>query len=219
MGLRDAQDMTTRILIADDHPIFRDGLTRLIESAGGREVVGEASSSQETIDMAGRTKPDLVICDVVMPGRGAVETIQDLKRILPKTSILMLSGRPEDHLAMRCLKEGASGYVTKGSVTDELLEAIRRVSSGGRYVSPAMAEQLVMSLDPGRDAAPHERLSDREYQVMSMIAVGKTPREIAEELFLSVKTVSTYRARILEKMELKNNAELMRYALREGLVT
>jgi len=207
-----------KVLIADDHPIFRDGLRRLIEGTVGMEVVGEAGSSQETISAAAKLRPQVVLCDVRMPGRGAIETIQELKRQQSDIAILMLTGQPEDHYALRCLKEGAAGYLTKGSATLKLIEAIRKVASGGRYIGPVLAEKLVLSLDPERDAHPHERLSDREFQVMSLIAAGKTPKEIAEELILSVKTISTYRARILDKMSLKNNAELMLYAVREGLV-
>jgi DNA-binding NarL/FixJ family response regulator len=208
-----------RVLIADDHPIFRDGLRRLIEDSPGMEVVGEAATGQEVIEVASKLRPQVVVCDVRMPGRGAIETIQELKRLLPEVTILMLTGQPEDHFALRCLKEGAAGYMTKGSATDQLIDAIRKVASGGRYISETLAEMLVLTLDKDRGASPHERLSDREFQVMSLIAMGKTPKEIAEELILSVKTVSTYRARILEKMSLKNNAELMLYAVREGLVS
>jgi len=133
--------------------------------------------------------------------------------------ILMLTGQPEDHFALRCLKEGAAGFMTKDTLTKELIEAIRKLAAGGRYVSESLAETLVFTLDPERDALPHEKLSDRELQVMNLIASGKPSREIAEELSLSVKTISTYRSRILEKMNLKNNAELMLYAIRQGLVT
>ncbi|MCH9652156.1 MAG: response regulator transcription factor [Deltaproteobacteria bacterium] len=208
-----------QVLIADDHSIFRDGLKRLIEEAPGMEVVGEAGSSSETLEVAGKVKPDVVLCDVVMPGRGPVETIQGLRRKVPDVRILMLTGQPEDHFALRCLKEGAAGYLSKASLTTELIEAIRRLAAGGRYVSEALAETLVFSLDPDHDHLPHQKLSDREFQVMLLIAKGMPSREIAEELSLSIKTISTYRSRILEKMNLKNNAELMLYAIRHGLVT
>ncbi len=208
-----------RVMIADDHPILRDGLKRLIEDAQGMVAVGEAGTSVETLEVAGQVKPDVVLCDVVMPGRGAIETIQELRRKLPDVKILMLTGQPEDHFALRCLKEGAAGFMTKDTLTKELIEAIRKLAAGGRYVSESLAETLVFTLDPERDALPHEKLSDRELQVMNLIASGKPSREIAEELSLSVKTISTYRSRILEKMNLKNNAELMLYAIRQGLVT
>lgn len=207
-----------QILVADDHPIFRDGLCRLIEASPGMSVAGTAGTGQETIAAALKLKPNVVVCDVKMPGRGAIETIQELKRQLPDAAILMLTGQPEDYYALRCLKEGAAGYVTKGAATEQLIDAIRKVASGGRYISSDLAEKLVLSLDRDRDSLPHERLSDREYQVMILIASGKTPKEIAAELVLSVKTISTYRARILEKMDLKNNSELMLYAVKEELI-
>jgi len=207
-----------KVLIADDHPIFRDGLRRLIEDSPNIEVVGEASSSQEVIDAATRLRPQVVVCDVRMPGRGAIETIQELKRLLPDVAILMLTGQPEDHYALRCLKEGAAGYMTKGSATDQLIDAIRKVAGGGRYISQNLAEKLVLTLDKDRGARPHERLSDREFQVMSLIAMGKTPKEIADELILSVKTVSTYRSRVMEKMKLQSNSDLTYYALKNGLI-
>ncbi len=207
-----------RVLIADDHPIFRDGLRRLIDETPGLAVVGEAATGLEVIEGARKLRPDVILCDVVMPGRGAVEVLQELRRQVPGAAILMLTGQPEDHFALRCLKEGAAGYMTKGAATEELIDAIRKISIGGKYISSGLAERLVSSLDPQRDASPHEKLSDREFQVMCAIAAGRAPKDIAAELCLSVKTVSTYRARILEKMSLKNNAEIMRYAVREGLI-
>ncbi len=207
-----------RILVADDHTMFREGLKRVLEAEPNMEVVGEASNGQETLEKAKQTRPDIVLLDVSMPGRGGLETAQDLKKRNPDTRILMLSAHPEDHYAIRCLKGGADGYMTKDQAAERLIQAILKIRGGGKYVSAALAEQMAFSLQTELGRAPHETLSDREFQVMRMIASGQTVSEIADELCLSVKTVSTYRARILQKMKFRNNAEIMQYALKQSLV-
>lgn len=206
-----------KILIADDHVIVREGLKRIIEASGGMQVVAEAGSGQEALDKAKATHPEVVLLDVSMPGRGGLETAQELKRRDPRVRILMLTVHPEDHFAVRCLKEGADGYLTKDVASEQLVLAIRKVHSGGKYISPNLAERLATLLDSGIGRPPHEVLSDREFEVLRRIGAGKTVGEIAVELNLSVKTISTYRARILEKMNMRNNAELMRYVVDQGL--
>ncbi|MEO1086059.1 MAG: response regulator transcription factor [Acidobacteriota bacterium] len=206
-----------KVLIADDHLLFRQGLRNLLELKG-LEVVAEASTGPETLEEARRTKPDIVLLDVAMPGRGALETMQSLKDHDAKVKILMLTGHPEDHYAIRCLKAGADGYLTKDNASEQLVAAIRRVNGGGKYISSQLAEQLAMSLQNDLGVAPHEGLSDREFQVMQRIASGETVSEIGEALCLSVKTISTYRTRVLRKLNLRNNAEIMQYAMREDLV-
>ncbi len=207
----------TKVLIADDHMLFRQGLSKLLE-AERIAVVAEASDGPETLDKARETSPDLVLLDVAMPGRGALETMQALKSLDSGMKILMLTGHPEDHYAIRCLRAGADGYLTKESASEQLIAAIRRVMKGGKYISPALAEQLARSLQNDVADVPHETLSDREFQVMGHIASGKTVSEIAESLTLSVKTISTYRTRVLRKLDLRNNAEIMQYAMREELI-
>ncbi len=207
-----------RILIADDHTMFREGLKSVFAAEESFVVVGEAANGQETLEMAKKTAPDVVLLDVSMPGRGGLEIAQDLKKRNSDTHILMLSALPEDHYAIRCLKGGADGYMTKDKASDELIKAIHRIRTGGKYISPALAEQLAFSLQSDLGRPLHETLSDREFQVLRMIASGRTVSEIAAELVLSVKTVSTYRARILQKMKLRNNAEIMQYGIKEGLV-
>jgi DNA-binding NarL/FixJ family response regulator len=206
-----------RILIADDHVIVREGLKRIIEASGGMQVVAEASTGQEALEKAKVTHPEVVLLDVSMPGRGGLETAQELKKRDPRTRVLMLTVHPEDHFAVRCLKEGADGYLTKEVASEQLVQAIHKVYGGGKYVSPSLAERLAFSLDSGFGRAPHEALSDREFEVLRRIGAGKTVGEIASELNLSVKTISTYRARLLEKMNMKNNAEIMRYVVDQGL--
>src|SRR6185295_12252807 len=201
----------TRILIADDHAIVREGLKRILESAGDLDVVAEAGTGPETLDRARTSRPDVVLLDVSMPGRDGLETAKDLKRQNPKVRILMLTVHPEDLFAVRCLKEGADGYMTKDAAPEQLVQAIRRLQRGGKYVSANLAERLAFQLDGELERPAHEELSDREFEVLRRIGAGKTVGEIASELNLSVKTISTYRARILEKMNLKNNAELIRY--------
>jgi len=207
-----------RILLADDHQMFREGVRGLLEARPEIKVVGEAATGEEALARAGETQPDVVILDVSMPGRGGLETVSELKRRNPKVRVLMLTVHPEDRYAVRCLKGGADGYMTKDNAAEELITAIRKVHAGGKYVSPSLAESLVMSLDRDLGAPPHEALSDREFQVMRMIAAARTVSEIADELFLSVKTISTYRSRILEKLGLRNNAEIMQYAIEHNLV-
>jgi DNA-binding NarL/FixJ family response regulator len=207
-----------RVLIADDHTLFRQGVKALLDGEADMEVVGVAKDSRETEELAHSARPDVVLLDVSMPGRGGIENVSELKRRDPQVKILMLTGHPEDHYAIRCLKSGADGYLTKDAEPEVLLEAIRRVRAGRKFISPNLAEQLAFTLQEGFEKAPHEVLSDREFQVLRMIAGGRTVSEIAEELCLSVKTVSTYRTRILEKMNLRNNAEIMQYAMHEGLV-
>ena len=208
----------TKILIADDHPVVRAGLKELLSGAFGKLTFSEAKTAQETIEMASKEEWSLVILDVSMPGRSGIDILSDLKRAQPKLPVLVLSMHPEEQFARRALKAGASAYMTKETVPEELVKAVRKVLAGGRYVSAALAEKLASDLREGTNLTPHEILSDREFQILQMIASGKTVTNIAEELALSVKTVSTYRARVLEKTGMRNNAELIRYAIENHLV-
>jgi len=207
-----------KILIADDHPIVRKGLKEIIEETPGMKVVDEASNGQELLEKVFKKDINVVLLDISMPGRSGLDILRDMKRQKPKLVVLVLSMHPEEQYAVQALKEGASGYLTKKSAPDELLTALRKVSSGGKYVSSSLAEKLAYALEKDGEKPPHETLSVREYEVMRMIASGKTVTEIARELFLSPKTISTYRARILEKMRMKNNAQLVRYAIKNRLV-
>ena len=207
-----------KILIGDDHAVFRRGLKETLSEAFPKTVFGEARTAQETFELAQRQNWDVIILDISMPGRSGLDILEDLKRSRPRIPILLLTMHPEQQFARRALKAGAAGYLTKDSVPDELKEAIKRIVAGGRYVSATLAETLAVDLRRGADLPLHELLSDREFQVLRMIASGKTVKEVADELSLSVKTVSTYRSRILEKTGMKTNAELIRYALQTQLV-
>lgn len=207
-----------RVLIADDHAVFRRGLKETIGEAFPRVAFGEAKSAQETLEHARAHDWDIVILDISMPGKSGLDILNDLKRLRPKLPILLLSMHPEEQYARRALKAGASGYLTKESVPEELKLAVRKIVAGGRYVSSTLAESLAYDLRSGADVPIHELLSDREFQVLRMIASGKTVKQIGDEIGLSVKTVSTYRARILEKTGLKTTAELIRYAFQAQLV-
>jgi two-component system, NarL family, invasion response regulator UvrY len=207
-----------RVLIADDHAVFRRGLKETLAEAFSRVAFGEAKTAQETLEQVRRQDWDLVILDISMPGKSGLDILDDLKRLRPKLPVLLLSMHPEQQFARRALKAGAAGYVTKDSVTEELKQAVKKIVAGGRYVSATLAEKLAVDLRLEADTPLHELLSDREFQVLRMIASGKTVKEISEELSLSVKTVSTYRARILEKTGMRTNAELIRYALQTQLV-
>ena len=209
--------MTVRVLIADDHPVVRQGLKQMLGAEPDITVAGEADSSQEVVELSGRVAWEVAVVDYNMPGKGGVDLVKELRRRFPQRAVLVLSMYPEDQYALRVLKAGAAGYLTKESATEELINAIRKVANGGRYVSAALGERLALELAGGDGQPLHRKLSDREYQIMWMIASGKTIGEIAQQLFLSPNTISTYRARILEKLELKNNAELMRYAIHHQL--
>ena len=207
-----------KILIGDDHAVFRRGLKETLSEAFPRIVFGEARTAQETLELAQRQNWDVIILDISMPGRSGLDILEDLRRSRPRIPVLLLTMHPEQQFARRALKAGAAGYLTKDSVPDELKEAIKRIVAGGRYVSATLAETLAVDLRRGADLPVHELLSDREFQVLRMIASGKTVKEVADELSLSVKTVSTYRSRILEKTGMKTTAELIRYALQTQLV-
>jgi len=207
-----------RVLIADDHAVFRRGLKETIGEAFRKLTFGEAKTAQETVEHVRRQDWDVVMLDISMPGKSGLDILDDLKRLRPKLPVLFLSMHPEEQYARRALKSGAAGYLTKESVPEELKTAIRRVLTGGRYVSATMAERLAFDLRKGADTPVLELLSDREFQVLRMIALGKAVGEIAEDLSLSVKTVSTYRSRILDKTGMKTTAELIRFALRSRLV-
>jgi len=207
-----------RILIADDHPIVRQGLGQLIAKTADMVVADEASNGSEVLDKVGASHCDVVLLDISMPGLHGLDIIRQLRKESPKLPILILSMHSEEQYAVRAFRAGASGYLTKQSAPDELLAAIRKVSIGGKYVSPSLAEKLASDLEIGTGKLPHETLSNREYEVMLMIAAGKTVAEIAEVLSLSVQTISTYRSRILQKMQMKNNVELANYAARNQLL-
>lgn len=209
----------TRVLIADDHPVVLSGIAEILSAASDMTCVGSATSPTEVLDLARRRECDIVVLDLSMPGRGGLEVLKDLKREHPKLPVLILSVHPEDQFAERVLKAGASGYLTKDSAPDELVKAIRKAVNGGKYVSPTLAEKLAGLLDhPDHDRAPHEGLSDREYLIMLMMATGKSVREIADELALSPKTVSTYRTRVFKILQVRRAAEVIRYAMGRGLV-
>ena len=207
-----------RVLISDDHAILRRGLKEILMRELQDVVCGEAENAQQVLDQVQHEHWDLVILDVTMPGPSGVDVLRDLQRLQPKLPVLVLSMHPEDQYGKRMLKAGASGYMNKDVAPEELIKALRKVLAGGRYVSPALAEKLAVELGEESGRPVHESLSDREFEVLRMIASGKTVSEIAKQLHLSVTTISTYRARILEKMNLTTTAELMRYALRNHLV-
>lgn len=206
-----------RIIIADDHPVVRQGLKQILADEPDMIVTGEAPDAQGLLEKVRKEKCDVLLLDITMPGRGGLDILKDLRREYPKLSVLVLSIHPEDQFGPRVLKSGAAGYMSKESAPEELVSAIRRVAAGGKYISPSLAEKLASDLADDGARAPHEKLSDREYQVMSLIASGKTVKEISANLSLSVKTISTYRSRILEKMKMKTNAELIHYAIQNKL--
>jgi DNA-binding NarL/FixJ family response regulator len=206
-----------RILLADDHAVVRRGLKQILTEAFSRATYGEARNGQEALELVWKENWDVVVLDITMPGRSGLDVLRQIKESKPRLPVLVLSMHPENQFATRVLKSGASGYMTKESAPAELVGAIKNVLAGRRYVSAALAENLAASLSTNHKA-PQDKLSDREFQALRLIASGKTVSEIARELSLSVKTISTYRSRILEKMGLKNNAELMRYAMQHRLV-
>ncbi len=208
-----------KLLVADDHAIVRKGIEQIIAASSTDIVVAaEASNGQEALERASKNEYDLVLLDIAMPGRDGLETLKELKHRCPKLPVLMLSMYPEEQYAVRALRSGASGYLTKESAAEELITAIRKISSGGKYVSTSLAEKLASKLEEDTDRPPHELLSDREYQIMCMLASGRAQKEIADQLSLSIKTISTYRARLLVKMRMKSNADITRYALENKLV-
>jgi len=207
-----------KILIADDHPIVRQGLKQILLEEFERPVLGEAQNCQEVLELVQKQDWDVVVLDISMPGRGGLEVLKELKQARPKLPVLILSLHPEDQYAVRALRAGAAGYMTKEVAPEELVKTIKKIREGGKYVSPTLAEKIAFDLEKETGNLLHETLSDREYQVMMLIASGKKLSEIAEELSLSVKTIGTYRTRILEKMKMKTNAELTFYAVRHQLI-
>jgi two-component system invasion response regulator UvrY len=207
-----------KILIADDHAIVREGLKQIVAETTDMVVADEASAGHEVLAKVSEKEFDVLVLDITMPGTNGLDVLKQLKSQKSDLPVLVLSIHPEEQYAVRVLRAGAAGYLTKESAPDELITAIRKVSMGRKYVTPSLAEKLAFDLEPGAEKPLHEFLSDREYQVLCMIASGKTAAEIAEELFLSKKTISTYRSRIVEKMKMKSNAELIHYAIKHKLV-
>jgi len=207
-----------RILIVDDHAVVRDGLKRILDDQPGPWHFGEAGSAAEALRLAGQHSWDIAVLDLSLGGDSGLELLKELKQLRPRIPVLILSMHSEEQYARRAFRGGASGYITKDCPRAELAGAINHVIDGGRYVSPALAEKLIAYFQTGTDRPPHESLSDREFQVLSLLASGKTVSEIADLISLSDKTISTYRARVLEKMGMKTNAELIHYAIQNRLV-
>lgn len=206
------------VLVVDDHAILRAGIKQILNGIPDIVVTGEAANSVQALECISAAPYDVVLLDISMPGKSGIETLKQIKRGHPKLAVLILSMYPEDQYATRLIKAGASGYLNKGSAPERLVEAIRKVARGGVYVSAGLSEQLAGQLHDGIGKALHEKLSNREFEIMCLMATGKTPTQIAQELFLSVKTISTYRARVMEKMDMHTNAELTYYAIKNGLV-
>jgi len=207
-----------RVLIADDHNLVRQGLKRILLDNKGISAVDEARDGKEVISKVSQKKYDVILLDISFPGRSGIDTLKQLKCLKPKLPVLILSMHPEEQYAVRSIRAGASGYLTKESAPEELVEAIKKVAAGKKYITTSLAERLADRIDERAEEPVHKSLSDREYQVMCMIAAGKTVSEIANELSLSVKTISTHRIRLLRKMNMKTNAQLTHYAIKQGLV-
>jgi DNA-binding NarL/FixJ family response regulator len=207
-----------KILLADDHAVVRQGLKLILTDHFKKAEFGEARNANEVLSRLTEKAWDVLILDITMPGRSGLEVLRDVRQIRPKLPVLVLSMHPEDQFAVRMLRAGAAGYLTKESAGEELVGAIQKVLKGGRYISGALAERMAFYLERDVHQAPHELLSDREFQILRLIALGKAVSQIAKELSLSVKTISTYRTRILNKMHMAHNAELTRYALQMSLV-
>ncbi len=207
-----------RILIADDHAIVREGLKQIVKQTSDIIVVDEAANAAEALDKVRRIPLDLLLLDISMPGRSGLDVLLEVKRDLPDLPVLILSLHPEDQYALRMIKAGAAGYVSKESASEQLIFAIRKVAAGGKYMSMPLAERLVFGMVGDKGPDVHEILSNREFQVFRMLASGKTVKEIADELSLSIKTISTNRTRIMEKMGLRNNSEFTQYAIRYKLL-
>jgi two-component system, NarL family, invasion response regulator UvrY len=206
------------ILIADDHTVVRQGLKQILAAEPDMSVVGEAKNFGETLEAVRNVDWDVLILDYSMPGGNGLQILKEIKHAYPARPVLILSMHPEDAIAISALRAGAAGYINKECASEELTVAIRKAISGKKYVSASLAEKLALELEAGSEGLPHESLSDREYRVMWMIASGKSISNIAEELILSPNTVSTYRIRILKKLKLDSNTDLVRYAMKHGLV-
>lgn len=207
-----------RVLIADDHAIVRQGLKQILSETDDLIVAGEADDGVHALRLARDQACDVFLLDISMPNRNGIETLKQLKKEFPKLPVLILSMHSEEHYAVRALKSGASGYLTKQSAPEQLVTAIRKVASGKKYVSSAVAEQLVNAIDVNNEQLPHELLTDREFEVLKLIAAGLPLTQIAEKLNLAVPTISTFRARIIEKTGLKSNSDIIRYALEQALI-
>ncbi|MCL5028990.1 MAG: response regulator transcription factor [Bacteroidetes bacterium] len=206
------------ILIVDDHELIREGLKKVLHKQPDFIVAGEASNSADMFKQLEKNEVDIIILDISMPGRTGLDSLNELKSRFPSVKVLVLSMHPEERFAVRALKAGAAGYMTKESAAQELVQAIRKISGGGKYISSALAEYLAMEIGSENNKPVHEILSNREYEILIMISTGKSISKIAEELSLSINTVTSYRARILEKMNMKTNAEIIRYAVKHQLV-
>jgi DNA-binding NarL/FixJ family response regulator len=206
-----------RLLVADDHPIIREGLKRIVAECPDMTVVAEAVDGDGLLSLLADVTADVLLLDISMPGPGFLELMRELRSSWPDLRILIISAHPEDMFAVRSLRAGAAGYLSKDQSPDRLAEAIRRIHRGGRYVTPSLAEKLASELAPDEERPAHSQLSDREYQVLSLLGSGGSIKEIAEQLSLSSKTVSTYRSRVLEKLGLKTTADLIRYAIEHEL--
>lgn len=207
-----------RILVADDHAVVRRGLIEILRDTVPRALFAEAETGSRALELARSEKWDLAILDVSLPDQSGLEVLKQIRGFAPRLPVLVLSMHPEEQFALRTLRAGASGYVTKKTAPQEIGEAVRRILAGGRYITPSLAERMALDMSERNEKAPHERLSDREYQVFRRLALGKTVKEIAIELSVSVQTVSTYRARILAKMGFRTNADLTEYAIRDHLL-
>jgi DNA-binding NarL/FixJ family response regulator len=208
-----------KVLVADDHAIVRRGLRQILAETPDVMVGGEAATAQDVMRLVQDERWSVVILDISLPGGSGLDLLADIRKARPELPVLILTVHPEDQYAVRAIRAGAAGFLTKESAPEKLIEAVRKVATGGRYVSAELAETLASVLAGENRGAPHERLSDREFEILKMLASGKTVSEVARDLGLSVKTVSTHRTRLLKKMAMKTNAELTAYAIRSGLVT
>lgn len=207
-----------KVFLADDHVLIREGIKNILANEYDIKIIGETANPLEVVELVQKLKPNVIVLDLSMPGKSGLDVLKELKTFVPETKILIMTMMPEDQFAKRTLKAGASGYLTKDGATDELVTAIRRIFSGKKYISPSLAEKLADDIDGTHNKEPIETLSDREFQILKLIASGKSQTDIAEQLSISISTVNTYRSRILEKLNLKSNAELIHFAFNNNLL-